>query len=141
MNDPSHWPLDQDPPRDEALARVLRAAEGTAPGDEAEWERLRAAIMMSAASAGRPAAPAREWLDVVVQWRRVAVAASVAAILTAGALVWGSDAALPEVAIGDDTAPESVAVARVVAAYPDDAVFGSLLQTARTDDLTSWGAR
>jgi hypothetical protein len=88
---------------------------------------------------GKSAPPPREWWDVVVQWRRVAMAASVAAMLGAGAWVWSTELGSSELASGDDAAPESVALARVVADYPDDAVFTSLIQTARNDDFTSWG--
>ena len=92
MNDPARWSHDQDPPRDDALARQLRAADGAAPGQDVDWERLRTAIMRGAARAGGPAArlPPGEWWDVVVRWRQVAAAASVAAMLAAGALVWRS---------------------------------------------------
>ena len=143
MNDPALWSHDQDPPRDDALARQLRAADGTAPGQHVDWERLRTAIMRGAARAGGPAArlPPGEWWDVVVRWRQVAAAASVAAMLAAGAMVWRSGGGAEEFAVGDDTAPESVALARVVAAYPDDAVLVSFLETARNDEFTSWGAR
>jgi hypothetical protein len=143
MNDPARWSLDQDPPRDDALARRLRVADGAAPGDDVDWERLRGAIM---ARAARPVGsaqdlPSGEWWDVVVQWRQVAAAASVAAMLVAGGLVWRSGWAAEELAIGEDTAPESVALARVVAEYPDDAVLVSFMETARNDEFTSWGVR
>jgi hypothetical protein len=143
MNGPARWSHDQDPPRDVALARQLRAADGTAPGQHVDWERLRTAIMRGAGRAGGPAArlPPGEWWDVVVRWRQVAAAASVAAMLAAGAMVWRSGGGAEEFAVGDDTAPESVALARVVAAYPDDAVLVSFLETARNDEFTSWGAR
>ena len=142
MNDPAHWSTDQDPPRDQALARLLRAADGVAPGDGVDWERLRSAIMAAAGTGGTAARlPSREWWDVVVQWRRVAAAASVAAMLAAGALIWRSGWAAEELAIGDETAPESVALARVVADYPDDAVLVSFMETARNDEFTSWGDR
>ena len=78
MNDPTRWSLDQDPPRDEALARLLREAEGPPAETGMDWERLHAAVMRRVAPATRPETGApREWLDVVVQWRRVAAAASV----------------------------------------------------------------
>jgi hypothetical protein len=143
MNDPAYWSHDQDPPRDDALARQLRAADGAAPGQDVDWERLRSAIMRGAARAGGPAArlPPGEWWDVVVRWRQVAAAASVAAMLAAGALIWRSGGGAEEFAVGEDTAPESVALARVVAAYPDDAVLVSFLETAHNDEFTSWGAR
>ena len=143
MNDPAYWSHDQDPPRDDALARQLRAADGTVPGQDVDWERLRTAIMRGAARAGGPAArlPPGEWWDVVVRWRQVAAVASVAAMLAAGALVWRSGGGAEEFAVGEDTAPESVALARVVAAYPDDAVLVSFLETAHNDEFTSWGAR
>jgi hypothetical protein len=143
MNDPARWSTDQDPPRDESLGRQLRAAEGAGPGHDVDWERLRTAIMAAAGSAAGTAArlPAGEWWDVVVGWRRVAAAASVAAMLAAGALVWRSGWAAEELAIGEDTAPESVALARVVADYPNDAVLVSFLETASNDEFTSWGSR
>jgi hypothetical protein len=99
--------------------------------------------MRGAARAGGPAArlPPGEWWDVVVRWRQVAAAASVAAMLAAGALIWRSGGGAEEFAVGEDTAPESVALARVVAAYPDDAVLVSFLETAHNDEFTSWGAR
>ncbi len=140
MNGRSHWSLDRDPPRDDTLARLLRAADRADAGTD--WERLHAAIMRgvvsAAASSGRRT---REWWDVLVQWGRVAVAASLAAMLAAGALLWRADGDPSELALTEDAAPESVAIARVVAAYPDDAVLTSLLQTARDDEFTSWGTQ
>jgi hypothetical protein len=62
-------------------------------------------------------------------------------MLAAGALIWRSGGGAEEFAVGEDTAPESVALARVVAAYPDDAVLVSFLETAHNDEFTSWGAR
>jgi hypothetical protein len=140
MNDPTRWSPGQDPPRDDTLARLLRQADGAPPGADVDWERLRAAVMRDAVSPGGIAAPRpREWWDVVAQWRRVAVAASVAAMLGAGAWVWSTGLDSSDLESGDDAAPESVALSRVVADYPDDAVFTSLIQTARIDEFTSWG--
>ena len=142
MTDPAHWSLDRDPPRDSALAGRLRAAGGGAPDSEVDWDRLQSAIM-AAAGGSRPGVHGaeREWWDVVVRWRRAAVAASVAAILGAGGMVWRGGPAAEELAISEGTAPESVALARVVADYPDDAVLVSFLDNARADEFTSWGDR
>jgi hypothetical protein len=137
MNDPSRWSLDQDPSRDESLGRLLRAAGGSTPDADMDWERFRAAVMRRAVGSRPARGGGREWWEVVVQWRRVAAAASIAATLAAGALVWQADGG--ELTLSEDDPPESVALARVVAAYPDDAVLTSLLQTARADELTSWG--
>lgn len=134
MNDLSRWSPDQDPPRDEALHRLLLAADGPGPGADVDWARLQARVMRGAG---------RAWWDIVVQWRRVAVAASVAAMLAAGALLWGADTGeeeFAELAPIEDVAPESVALARVVADYPDETVLASLLQTARDEELTAWSA-
>ena len=141
MNGPSHWSFDQDPPRDDTLARVLRAGDRSA-GGAVDWEQLHAAIMRAAAasSGAAPVTAQRPWWDVLVQWRRFAAAASVAAMLAAGGLVWRGESGASDLDVGD-AAPESVALARVVAAYPDDDVLTSLLQTARNDDLASWGAQ
>ena len=135
----SRWSFNDDPPRDEALARLLRAGIPPVPEQEVAWDELHGAILRAA----RTAPAARQWWDVVLEWRRVAIAASVAAMLAAGALLWqagwGTD---DEVALAAGAAaPESVALARVVAAYPDDAVLTSLLQTAREDELTDWEMR
>jgi hypothetical protein len=140
MNDPTRWSPEQDPPRDDTLARLLRQADGPTPGADVDWERLHAAVMRGAVSPGGIiAVPPRDWWDVVAQWRRVAVAASVAAMLGAGASLWSTGLGSSELASGDDAAPESVALARVVADYPDDAVFTSMIQTARNDEFTTWG--
>ena len=52
---------------------------------------------------GVPAArlPPGEWWDVVVRWRQVAAATSVAAMLAAGAMVWRSGGGAEEFAVGD----------------------------------------
>ncbi|HKT59916.1 MAG TPA: hypothetical protein VJQ46_07675 [Gemmatimonadales bacterium] len=137
MNDSSRWSLDQDPPRDDTLARLLSAADRPPPGADVDWERLRDAIVRGA---GPGWSAPREWWDVVVQWRRLAVAASIAALLAAAALLWQSEPADTDLALAD-AAPESAALARVVAAYPDDAVLTSMLEQSRTDEFTSWDPR
>jgi hypothetical protein len=139
MNDPSRWSLDQDPPRDDALARLLAAADQPRPGADVDWERLGNTIVRRADLRKAVSAP-REWWDVVVQWRRLAAAASIAALLAAAALLWQTDAADPDLAL-TDAAPESAALARVVAAYPDDAVLTSMLEQSRTDEFTAWDPR
>ena len=97
-----------------------------------DWEPLHAAVMRRVAPATRPETGApREWLDVVVQWRRVAAAASVAAILVSPACLGSGGLGSSDADVDDETAPESVALARVVADYPDDAVFTSMIQAAR----------
>ncbi len=136
---PSHWSLDEDPPRDEALARLLRSADGSVGTRPMDWDRLHDRI---AAAAGLPAArpDAGEWWDVVARWRRVAVAASVAAILAAAAMLWQTERSDAEVSL-TDAAPETAALARVVVAYPDEAVFSSMVQDGRTDALAAWESR
>jgi hypothetical protein len=88
--------------------------------------------------AARP--DAGEWWDVVARWRRVAVAASVAAILAAAAMLWQTERSDAEVSL-TDAAPETAALARVVVAYPDEAVFSSMVQDGRTDALAAWESR
>ena len=139
MNDSSRWSLDQDPPRDDGLARLLAAADQPPPGADVDWERLRGAIVRQAALGGSTSTP-RTWWDVVVQWRRLATAACIAALLAAAALLWQSDGSEADLAL-TDAAPESAALARVVAAYPDDAVLTSMLEQSRTDEFTSWDSR
>jgi len=143
MNDPSRWSLDRDPPRDEPLGRLLRAADGRGPGADVNWERLHAALVrgLAPASASAPDTGRESW-DVLVEWRRVAAAASVAAMLAAGVLLSRNDGGISgELTLTENDPPETVALARVVAAYPDDAVLTSLLETGRTDELTAWDPR
>jgi hypothetical protein len=137
MNDSSRWSLDRDPPRDEALARLLRAADETPPDAAVDWDRLHATILRRAALRPNGRGAPREWWDVVVEWRRLAVAASVAAILAAAALLWRGESADSEPSLAD-AAPESVALTRVVAAYSDEAVLTSMLEADRNDEFTSW---
>ena len=135
---PSHWSFETDPPRDERLARLLRSGDSAEP-EAVDWEGLHARILRAAGmAAGAPAA--REWWDVVAQWRRIALAASVAAILAAAALLWRTPQADTEVLL-KDAAPETAALARVVVAYPDEAVFTSMVEDAGTDELAAWGPR
>jgi len=139
MNDSTHWSFDDDPPRDPALARLLSAGTPPVPEHEVAWDRLHGAILGAAGTLPG----ARRWWDVVLEWRRAALAGSVAAMLAAGALLWRAGAGTEDdlALAADAAAPESVALARVVAAYPDDAVLASLLQSAREDVLTDWGTR
>jgi hypothetical protein len=140
MSDSSRWSLDQDPPRDEALARLLAAADRLPPGSDVDWERLRSAIVREAEPGQGSGSTPREWWDVLVQWRRLAAAASIAALLAASALLWRGDASDADLVL-TDAAPESAALARVVAAYPDDAVLTTMLEQSRTDEFTSWDPR
>jgi hypothetical protein len=55
-------------------------------------------------------------------------------------LLWRADSAGSELALLD-AAPESMALARVVAAYPDEAVLTSMLQADDNDEFTSWGVQ
>lgn len=134
MTDESRW--DQDPPPDESLARLLGTA-AAAPFDAVDWERLVRGVMRAAGSnIGRT----RDWMDVVAQWGRVAMAASIVAMLVSGFLLWqaANDPGAPETAA---TAPESIAVARAASAYPDEPAFASLVRTEHHDEFTSWGIR
>ena len=140
MNDSSRWSLDQDPPRDDGLAQLLSAADQPPLGADVDWERLRGAIVREAGLGWGAAATPRAWWDVVVQWRRLAAAASIAALLAAAAMLWQTDPPDGDLAL-TDVAPESAALARVVAAYPDDAVLTSMLEQGRTDEFTSWDPR
>ena len=54
-----------------------------------------------------------------------------------GALLWSGGLGSSDADVDDATAPESVALARVVAEYPDEAVFTSMIQDARNDEFTS----
>jgi hypothetical protein len=132
MNDEIRW--DQDPPPDEGLARLLRAGD-TAPYLAIDWERLYRHVMRGAANSVAP-----DWWEFVAQWGRVAVAASLAAMLLSGFLIWRVMSGSPEPEL-TATAPESIAVARAASAYPDETTFASLVRTEHHDEFTTWGIR
>ncbi len=134
MSDQIRW--DQDPPPDEALARLLRAGDAAVPHGAVDWERLCRNVMRSAAG---EEAGVHDWWEVVAQWGRVAMAASLAAMLLSGFLLWRAMAESPQPeAIAT---PESIAVARAVSAYPDETAFASLVRTEHHDEFTTWGTR
>jgi hypothetical protein len=134
MNDEIHWNTDRDPPLDEALGRVLRAGGAGIPSDVVDWQRLRGEILRRAMGGGR----SRDWWEFVAQWGAVAAAASLGAILLSGLLLWQVVTGSGEAA---RAAPESIAIARVATAYPDETVFSSLVQTEHSDEFTAWGTR
>jgi hypothetical protein len=131
MNDETRW--DQDPPHDEGLARLLRA--GDAPYHAVDWEHLCRTVMRSAVSSAAP-----NWWELVAQWGRVAVAASVAAMLLSAFLLWQAISVSPETELAA-AVPESIAVARAASAYPDESTFASLVRTEHHDEFTTWGIR
>jgi hypothetical protein len=140
MSDDFPWSQDHDPGPDPILSRMLRAAGGEAPLDAVDWEGLHARVTQAAAhqlrsKAGRDSA---EWYDFAARWIPPAAAAVLGAILLGGALVATTPGPLdPDQA--ESQSPEAVAVARVVAAYPDDAVLASLIGS-ETDEGSEWSA-
>jgi hypothetical protein len=133
MSDEIRW--DRDPLRDEGLARILRAGNAAVPQDTVDWERLCRNVMRGAANSA-----ALNWWEFVAQWGRVAVAASLAAMILSGFLLWQMIAGPPEPELAT-AAPESIAVARVASAYPDETTFASLVRTEHHDEFTTWGIR
>jgi hypothetical protein len=134
MSDETRW--DQDPPSDELLARLLRAGGAAVPDGVVDWERLCRNVMRSATGKG---VGESDWWEVVAQWGRVAMAASLAAMLLSGLLLWQAMAGPSEPAA--IATPESIAVARAVSAYPDETAFASLVRTEHHDEFTAWGTR
>jgi hypothetical protein len=133
MSDEIRW--DQDPLRDERLARMLRAGSAGVPDRAVDWEGLCREVMRGATrSAGL------NWLDFVAQWGRVAVAASLVAMIVSGLLFWQVITGSPEPELAT-AAPESIAVARAASAYPDETTFASLVRTEHQDEFTAWGTR
>lgn len=134
MSDNIRW--DQDPSRDDALGRVLREGGAAVPYDAVPWARLQVEVMRQAV--GRAAAPG--WWEFVAGWGRIAAAASVAAMLFSAVVYWR---AVPASAVPDAVAaaPESVAIARVATAYPDETAFASLVRAEHHDEFTAWGTR
>ncbi len=139
MSDDTRWSLDRDPEPDPTLTRMLRAGGGEAPLDTVNWERLQGRVMERAAQKIRSRRPpeAGEWYEVAARWIPAAAAAVFAAVLLSGALVATTPAAI-DPGQSESESPEEIAVARLVAAYPDDAVLASLIGNASADDLTTW---
>jgi len=133
MNDEIRW--DHDPPRDEGLGRLLRAGDSPSLYFAVDWERLCRNVMRGAANSVVP-----NWWEFVAQWGRVAVAASVAAMILSGVLIWQVVAGSPETELAT-AVPESIAVARAASAYPDETTFASLVRTEHHDEFTTWGIR
>lgn len=135
MSDQIRW--DKDPERDEALGRILRAGDTAVPHLHVNWDRLRLEIMRRVGGQGsRPG----DWWEFIAQWGRVAVAASVAAMLFSSILLWRAISASP-VPEAMAIAAESVAIARAATAYPDEPAFASLVETEHHDEFTTWGVR
>jgi hypothetical protein len=130
MSDENRW--DQDPLRDERLARMLRAGE---PDRAVDWEELCREVMR-----GTTRSTGLNWWDFVAQWGRVAVAASLVAMVVSGLLLWQVVTGPPEPEMAT-AAPESIAVARAASAYPDETAFASLVRTEHQDEFTTWGTR
>ena len=132
MSDETRW--DQDPARDEGLARLLRAGDA-APHLAVDWERLCRDVMQRATNSAAP-----DWWEFVARWGRVAVAASLAAMILSGFLFWQVIAVSAERELAT-VAPESIAVARAASSYPDETTFASLVRTEHHDEFTTWGIR
>jgi hypothetical protein len=124
--------MSADPRRDPDIARMLRAA-GDAPILPAEeGERLVAAVMAAVRAEVARGAPPVSWWEVAARWLPAAAAAGVAAVLLSGAVILAAGRS------GADSAPETAAVAQVLASYPDDSVLATLLAGAAPDDLAPW---
>jgi hypothetical protein len=134
MSDEMRW--DRDPPRDEALARLLRAGDAAIPYRAVNWARLSDEVMRRA----RAGTAGGLWWECIAGWGRIAAAASIAAILVSGLLLWRTITSMPP-AESVAAVPESVAIARVATSYPVEPTFASLVQTEHHDEFTTWGAR
>jgi hypothetical protein len=137
MSDDVPWSRDHDPSPDPILARMLRAAEGEAPMDPVDWERLHARVMERAAGHMRSTWRPESWYEVAARWTPLAAAAVLGAVLLGGALVASTSGSLDQ---AESQAPEAIAVARVVAAYPNDAVLASLIDSETGDEVSEWSA-
>ncbi len=134
MNDETRW--DIDPPRDEALGHLLHEGGAAMPVSAVNWSRIRREVMRRVAGQ----AVGGDWWEFVAGWGRVAVAASVAAMLVSVLLLWraGSSSLEPLAAAA---VPESIAIARVATDYPVETAFASLVRTEHHDEFTTWGVR
>lgn len=139
MIDDFGWSKDRDPEPDPSLARMLRAAGSEAPHDAVDWERLHDNVMgrVTERIRSRRRPEAREWYELAARWMPAAIAAVLGAVLLSGALVATTPAAL-DPAETESQSAEAIAVARLVAAYPDEAVLASLMGDASADELTTW---
>ena len=136
MSDDFGWSRDSDPPADPALTRLLQAATGDVAPD-VNWERLHARVMEGAVAQLRSRRE-DEWYDIVARWSPMAAAAILAAVLLGGAVIAATSGSIDPAAV-ESEAPEAIAVARVVASYPEDAVLASLMDDA-TDDQVGNGS-
>ena len=126
--------MSADPGRDPAIARILRAAGDTPSLSAGESERLQAAVMAAVRAEVARGIPPASWWDVAARWLPAAAAAGLAAALLSGAVILAAARSGMDV----EAAPETAAVAQVLASYPDDSVLATLLAGGRTDDPAAW---
>jgi|GEM_PF-3791640 len=126
--------MNADPRRDPAIARILRAAGDTPALSAAESERLQAAVMAAVRAEVARGIPPGSWWEVAARWLPAAAAAGLAVALLSGAVIL----AAARSAADAEPAPETAAVAQVLASYPDDSVLATLLAGGRADELAAW---
>ena len=126
------------PPRDEALARLLRAGGTACRMSAVNWE---SALPRDHAAGGGSGSTAGDWWEFVAGWGRVAVAASVVAMLVSGLLLWRAISGSSEPWKSPRPRRNPIAIARVATAYPDETAFVSLVRTEHHDEFTAWGVR
>ena len=106
-----------DPPRDEALARLLRQAEGDVPIGAVNWDAL--ATRISRAIPGRGVT----WWSYTDRWSRRILPIALAASLVGALMLWNAEEA-PAVVVAQTVAATDV-VADVVQGEPvEDAARG-----------------
>ena len=122
--------------RDSALAEILRLGGAGIPLHAVDWDRLHRSIIVRAHEA-RGERQRQSWWEIAAQSRRLAVAASLAALLTAAALL--HDGPLesqpgPPLALSS----ESLALAHLAQAIREDEGFTALVRAAGGDLYAHW---
>lgn len=116
-----------DPPRDEALAALLRRSVGDVPTGAVDWDALATRI-----SRALPARPSIAWWSYAERWSRRIVPIAVAAALVGAVTLWNaSDAPAAVIA---QAAPADV-VADVVQGAPVEDAARSFSRTMTAEDV------
>ncbi len=123
--------------RDEALAEALRLGGAAVRLDGVDWEGLRQTIT-SRARAERYPTPRFLWWEVAAQRRRLAVAASLGALLSAALLSRDRPADTPTKGTELVLPSESVALAHLVHVIQVEEGFTALIRASGGDLFAGW---
>ena len=118
-----------DPPRDEALAALLRQVEGDVPVRAVDWDALASRIARSL-----PGRASLTWWSYAERWSRRILPIALAASLVGAAMLWNADDA--QAVVVAQAAPTDV-IADVVQGVPIEDAARTFARTMTSDETMS----